>query len=850
MTGNEIFDRLPLGLILFNDAFEIVHYNQNIFYFGVDRFAADDSADVTPLKLVEVIKGFPNKEEIQKLKQGGSIEKELRNQRTTDGAEISIILKSVPLFADDIFKGGLLLLEDLKIPTSLVQKKHEYLDEYFESILSSVWSLFLLITPDGKIQLAGGKKITSFRAAKFQQDSNIYDFFRPELQDKIIPTFRASISKRKQEEFIIDFADEEAEGNEEYFECQITPFTGENGRVSFAFVSIREITIFLKMIERYKRENSELRNNQKINQNLSVAIFAIATSGKIIFWNKATESLLRLRRSEVFGKHISKILPHFTDIELSDIEQRLSDNKTAEFEDSYQVLNSEPLQLQFKIHKVVEEGDTAFVFEGSNISKMLADRAALAGESNFYSLFYRMIDLPAIRLTKAGLITGCNRVFTSELGYETRNDASLFFVDLIQQEFVIKNDLTFQSLFTSHEAFRIIPLRSISGIVNKYEVTFLFPETKDEAAFGCILRNVDAELKFEQEYRKFKSIFEISSDGLALTLGNSFSLVNKSFADLLAYESCDEFSGLDILRIVAKEDQQRMADNFTKLSSGAHEALHFDFIAVRKDKAKLSLSTTITPFVFENKQYHLLAARDITELKRVQQAIKESEERYRSITDNIEDFFWSAEKINEKMISTFYSSSVQKITGYIQEDFLTDSKFFFKLIYPDDFKSVKERLKRFYHNIYKRTDEIEFRIINKNGNVVWVRNKVSVVRDRKGAALKIFGLVSDISVQKKAEEDLRSTTENLQKLNETKDKFISIISHDLRTPFSSIMGFTDLLLTEDDLTPEESRQYVKYIQESSKSMLSLVNSLLDWTRIQTGRIQFEPAPVLFNSTLR
>jgi nitrogen-specific signal transduction histidine kinase len=118
-----------------------------------------------------------------------------------------------------------------------------------------------------------------------------------------------------------------------------------------------------------------------------------------------------------------------------------------------------------------------------------------------------------------------------------------------------------------------------------------------------------------------------------------------------------------------------------------------------------------------------------------------------------------------------------------------------------------------------------------------------VIRNTEGVILKIYGLVSDISLRKKAEEELNRSTENLIKLNETKDKFISIISHDLRTPFSSILGFTDLLIENEHLTEVEKKKYVGFIQESSKSMLDLVNSLLDLTRLQTGRIKFEPEKI-------
>ena len=154
---------------------------------------------------------------------------------------------------------------------------------------------------------------------------------------------------------------------------------------------------------------------------------------------------------------------------------------------------------------------------------------------------------------------------------------------------------------------------------------------------------------------------------------------------------------------------------------------------------------------------------------------------------------------------------------------------------------VKEKLRKFINNYYKNSEELVFRIIHKQGHLVWIKNKITVTRNSKGAILKMFGLISDVSIQKKAEEEVQKSSDNLKKLNDTKDRFISIVSHDLRTPFSSILGFTDILLNDDEITTEESKQYIGYIQESAQSMLALVNSLLDWTRLQTGRIRFEPA---------
>jgi len=201
---------------------------------------------------------------------------------------------------------------------------------------------------------------------------------------------------------------------------------------------------------------------------------------------------------------------------------------------------------------------------------------------------------------------------------------------------------------------------------------------------------------------------------------------------------------------------------------------------------------------------------------------------------------YTFERFENKILPTYFSSAIEKITGYTQSEFLGDQRLFLKIIHPDDFHDMKKRLAFQLKSEKQATSEFEFRILNRGGNVVWVRNKINAVRDSDGKILKIYGLVSDITFNKRAEEELKQSAANLKKLNDAKDRFLSIISHDLRAPFSSILGFTDLLLEDETLTDIEKQQYVTYIQDSSKSMLALVNSMLDWTRLQTGRIKFEP----------
>jgi PAS domain S-box-containing protein len=338
-------------------------------------------------------------------------------------------------------------------------------------------------------------------------------------------------------------------------------------------------------------------------------------------------------------------------------------------------------------------------------------------------------------------------------------------------------------------------------------------------------------------------MFNAFLDGVAAECEGKLILANEAFAKIFGYNNSKEMLDKDLFDLVAANDIPKVTGYFQLIGRNKEIPERFEFLAKRKDGSNFFAETSLSAFESDQKIYVVMVARDITERKRTQQAIRESEEKYRNITENIDDFLYTFEKTGSVLRPVFYTSSVEKITGYNQTDFLTDSRLIFKLIHPDDFLSLKKKLSSLLKSKIQLSGEFEFRIINRHGNVVWIRNKLNIVRDNEGRILKIYGLVSDISLRKNAEDELKRSTDNLVKLNETKDRFISIISHDLRTPFSSILGFTDLLLSDSDLTELEKKQYIEFIKESSKSMLSLVNSLLDWTRLQTGRIRFEPEKI-------
>lgn len=105
-------------------------------------------------------------------------------------------------------------------------------------------------------------------------------------------------------------------------------------------------------------------------------------------------------------------------------------------------------------------------------------------------------------------------------------------------------------------------------------------------------------------------------------------------------------------------------------------------------------------------------------------------------------------------------------------------------------------------------------------------------------------LLRDVTLQKEAESQLRKVTEDLKQANASKDKFFSIIAHDLRTPLIGLIGYAEILSEDiDELETNEIKEYASNIVDISRQTIKLLSNLLEWSRLQTGKIQYNPADV-------
>lgn len=216
--------------------------------------------------------------------------------------------------------------------------------------------------------------------------------------------------------------------------------------------------------------------------------------------------------------------------------------------------------------------------------------------------------------------------------------------------------------------------------------------------------------------------------------------------------------------------------------------------------------------------------RDIDSTRRIQQALRKSEERHRIISNTISDYAYSY-KVNQDgtLKKEWSTQAFHDITGYSFQE--VDSDGWSRLIHPDDTEAAFSRFERL---LAGEIDVTEFRIITKSGEVRWLLDHGHpVVDEDTGQVTHIYGAAQDITQRKRDEERLQRLLDELQARNEELDAFAYTVAHDLKNPISSMMGFASLVQNYyDRMTEERIQEYLSLIMESGYKLKEIINALL------------------------
>ncbi|MGD1044561.1 MAG: PAS domain S-box protein [Bacteroidota bacterium] len=340
----------------------------------------------------------------------------------------------------------------------------------------------------------------------------------------------------------------------------------------------------------------------------------------------------------------------------------------------------------------------------------------------------------------------------------------------------------------------------------------------------------------------FSSIWENSNEGMRLLDGNGIIVaVNPAYCRLVGKTSEELVGHLFTSVFATAENREKMVrayeSRFKKRQAEPQYERRFVLWTNHTINVEINDSYIETD---DGRMLMLSRFRDTTIEKLTQNALAESESKYRGLFANsVMPMFQSS--VEGKLINA--NRALLKLLGYSNFYELADLDIARDIYsHPNERQTVTETLQNKGYVV-----NAELRLKRKNGNILTVLENARTLYDENGKVIGYEGVLEDITARKAMEKKLQEYVWALEKsknvlaeLNAKKDKLYSILSHDLRSPFSSILGFCDILLKENDqLTPEDRLQFVAYIQEGAQDQLALVNNLLDWSRLESGHTRID-----------
>ena len=613
--------------------------------------------------------------------------------------------------------------------------------------------------------------------------------------------------------------------------------------------------------ERKRAEEALLESEDRFKSlhNASFGGIAIHNKGIILDCNQGLSAMTGYTVDELIGMNgLLLIAESSRDLVLQNIQSG--------YEQAYEALgvrkNGEEYPLRLEARNIHYKGMPVRTVEFRDITEIkqaekeliVAKETAEKNEEKFRKAVLTIPDAITINRLNDGVYITANEGFYKTFGYnegevigKSSHDLNIWvdnsqlkvFLSLLEQQgrienfetrFLSKTGTVFDCLVSSS----IILIEGVEHTINiTKDITYL--KNIESQLISAKERAEESEMKFREMARLMPQIiFETDTIG-------RLTYANKQAHNILGYPEDFQILGLSSLDFYIPEDRKRAVENIQRKLQGQAEGNN-EYTMIRKDGSLIDVLVFSNPITKDNKVIGLRGVIvDITQRKMSEELLRESERKYRLLAENSSDVIWT---LDNEFRFTYISPSIYSLRGYTPEEAMRES--IGDTMPPHSLKIVQDAIAK-GHELDEDSRflpvQVEIEQYHKNGGLVWVGISVQIMLNEKGEQIGLIGISRDITQRKQAEEALRKNEYLLRELNAQKDKFFTIISHDLKSPFNAIYALSQHLVDQmQEKDYEGVEQYASFIEESSKRAMNLLTNLFEWSQAQSGRMAFEPEP--------
>ncbi len=585
--------------------------------------------------------------------------------------------------------------------------------------------------------------------------------------------------------------------------------------------------------EKNKAEKS-LKNFETFFNSLDDFLFILDDKGKILHANNTVVERLGFPLNELIGMNVIAMHPPKRRTEAAQIVMEMIQGTK----------DSCPIPLLTRYNKEIPVETKISFGEWNNqpaifgISKDITETKL--SEEKFSKVFRNNQTMNLIMDRKSRKIVDVNKTFCETFEMQCE--------EIINQKIIDIGILTNEQLFNLTEKFREkeylsnyeIQLQTKSNktiyLVTSFEKIYVQEKEMIYMSALDITEKKNIELKLKESEKLFKSFFYENEAIMLLIDPNSGNIIDANKSALKFYK----YDYNEITKIKISNINMLDKDSISKKMKNvvSHEENIFTFNHKLANGEIRNVDVFSTKIKTEKGDVLFSIIFDVTDKKIAEQKLIESQNTLEMALFASKSGMWDW---NIKTGEVIFDQTLTKMLNYELNEFTPNLSSWSNLIHPDDKELVNTEIKKLLDG------EIDFyrtvhRLKTKSGNWKWILDSGKVIEfDVDGNPLRAVGTHQDITFQKEMELELRDYEVKLKENLAAKDKFFDIIAHDLRSPFTALLGMSQMIIEEkDEIEKDELDMMLGSIYESSKSALRLTENLLNWSRTQTGRIPYKP----------